>query len=128
MAYIVPKEMPKSCIGCVFSYLIEQHPFWSDEKEKRGTKILCCQAHTERRKLVLDINDKTTKASWCPLADAEDVKEVKCSSWEEVKTGDGLYDYRFKCPECKHLTIKGYVVAPDFCPGCGADMRGGKNG
>lgn len=65
----------------------------------------------------------------CPdFKNNADIIEAKTGSWEEIKTGDGLYDYRFKCPECKHLTIKGYVVAPDFCPGCGADMRGGKNG
>lgn len=56
------------------------------------------------------------------------VKFKTYGEWIEVKTGDGMYNYRFKCSKCKHLTVKGYVVAPDFCPGCGADMRGGKNG
>lgn len=67
MAYIVPIETPKSCHDCYFCNLIEQHPFWSSEKDKQGTKTYRCQVHAERRTITLDIHDKTTKADWCPL-------------------------------------------------------------
>lgn len=57
---------------------------------------------------------------------AADVVERKRGGWEEMRTGDGLYDYCFKCSNCRNTTPdKAYVVAPDFCPNCGAKMDGG---
>ena len=41
--------------------------------------------------------------------------------WVHYDEGD--FDYDYKCSNC------GYAVwdDSDFCPGCGADMRGGQN-
>lgn len=124
MAYIVPKEMPKSCCDCPFSYLAEQHPLWSDEKEKRGTKTLCCQAHAERRKIVLDINDKTTKASWCPLVDASDSVEEKNREWQLVYN-ENHHLTACKCSACgksvfEHAKYIGYI----YCPYCSTKLDG----
>lgn len=47
------------------------------------------------------------------------------SSWEIVKVGTGCFDYYSRCKHCHGNTPdKAYAVAPDFCPNCGADMRG----
>ena len=73
MAYIVPKEQPNSCHDCPFHYCSEYHPFWSGDKEKRNTQTIRCQAIEPFRSTILDINDKTFKADWCPLVDAADV-------------------------------------------------------
>lgn len=73
MAYIVPKEMPKSCHDCPFHYCSEYHPFWSSYEEKRNTQTIRCQAITPFRSTILDIKDETFKADWCPLVDAADV-------------------------------------------------------
>ncbi len=73
MAYIVPREIPKSCHECQFHYCTEYHPFWSGDKEKRNTQTIRCQAITPFRSTVLDIKDETFKADWCPLVDVTDV-------------------------------------------------------
>lgn len=54
-------------------------------------------------------------------------KNKKCGEWEEVRpdypTSD-IFDYRFRCSNChKDTPQKAFVVAPDFCPNCGTDMR-----
>lgn len=77
MSYIVPKEMPKSCHDCPFHYCSEYHPFWSADKEKRNTQTIRCQAITPFRCTVLDIEDKTFKAAWCPLVEAADVRKMQ---------------------------------------------------
>lgn len=51
------------------------------------------------------------------------VKPEIHAKWIEVKTGPGMYDYQFRCTHCKCCTPdKAYVIAPDFCPSCGATM------
>lgn len=41
-------------------------------------------------------------------------------TWEEIKDGDGLFNYHFRCTKCGGETPSGaYPVAPDFCPRCG---------
>ena len=69
MAYIVPKEIPKSCNKCPFGFCVEYHPFWSKDDEKRNTKTIRCQAIMPFRNTILNINDETFKADWCPLVD-----------------------------------------------------------
>lgn len=57
----------------------------------------------------------------------EYVEEVKHGYWEEIKTGEKLYDYCFKCSNCNNETPpNSFVVSPDYCPHCGAKMDGGK--
>lgn len=73
MPYIVPKELPKSCYDCPFSCVLESHPYWSGEKDKKGTKTIYCQVDAERRELTTDFYDKSAKADWCPLVDAAGV-------------------------------------------------------
>lgn len=54
-----------------------------------------------------------------------EVEEVKHGYWEEIKTGEKLYDYCFKCSNCNNITPpNSFVVAPDYCPNCGAKMDG----
>lgn len=56
---------------------------------------------------------------------AADVEEVKHGYWEEIKTGEKLYDYCFKCSNCNNETPpNSFVVSPDYCPNCGAKMDG----
>lgn len=69
MAYIVPKEIPKSCNKCPFGFCVEYHPFWSKDDAKRNTKTIRCQAVMPFRNTILNINDETFKADWCPLVD-----------------------------------------------------------
>lgn len=57
---------------------------------------------------------------------AADVAPVVHSSWEEIKDPPyGDFDYHFKCKKCHGETPqKAYVIAPDYCPNCGAVMDG----
>ena len=56
---------------------------------------------------------------------AADVQPITHGKWKEIKTGFDLFDYQFECSICHGWTPnKAYVIAPDFCPNCGADMRG----
>lgn len=59
-------------------------------------------------------------------APTADVVEVKHGEWVEIKTGEKLYDYCFKCSNCnKETPPNSFVVSPDYCPHCGAKMDGG---
>lgn len=62
---------------------------------------------------------------------AADVAPVVHSSWEEIKdVPHGIWDYHFRCRHCGGNTPQAaYVVAPDYCPCCGArmDIRGDDN-
>ena len=54
-----------------------------------------------------------------------DVVEVRHEEWEEIKCGDGMFDYYFKCSNCGNRTpLKAFPIAPDYCPNCGAKMDG----
>ena len=56
-------------------------------------------------------------------APASNVEEAKHGHWEEIKTGENLYDYCFKCSNCNNETPpNSFVVSPDYCPNCGAKM------
>ena len=55
-----------------------------------------------------------------------EVQEVKHGEWKEIKCGDEIFDYYFKCSNCGNTTPpKAFPVAPDYCPHCGAKMDGG---
>lgn len=57
-----------------------------------------------------------------PIIDAAPVVH---SSWEEIKdVPHGIWDYHFRCKHCGGNTPQAaYVVAPDYCPNCGAKMN-----
>ena len=57
-----------------------------------------------------------------------DVAPVVHGHWTEKKPsgGGGIWDYYFVCSVCGGNTPnKAYVIAPNFCPDCGAKMDGG---
>ncbi len=66
MAYIVPSELPKSCIECFFGYCCYSHP-WGTRQNKKATKGYRCQLDPQKRVLDMEYNDSTSKAEWCPL-------------------------------------------------------------
>lgn len=50
-----------------------------------------------------------------------DVEPVKRGEWKYIKSGEGVFDYYFKCSECHANTPnKAYPTNPDFCPHCGS--------
>ena len=56
---------------------------------------------------------------------AADVAPVVHGHWAEKKPSGsgGIWDYYFVCSVCGGNTPnKAYVIAPDFCPNCGAKM------
>mgnify|MGYP003291843151 CR=1 FL=1 len=111
MAYIVPKEMPKSCHDCQFHYCSEYHPFWSADKEKRNTQTIRCQAITPFRSTVLDIKDKTFKADWCPLVESADVvpkSEVERLEEELAKANADVKNYMKVAEYQQGLSVKRY--------------------
>ncbi len=89
--------------------------------------------YIERREVYSEINklplteDAAMEILWAvdkiPTAD---VAPVVHSSWEEIKDDPhGIFDYHFKCKKCHGETPqKAYLIAPDFCPNCGAKMEG----
>lgn len=66
MAYIVPSELPKSCVKCFFGYCVYSHP-WVDSRNKKTGKGYRCQLDPQKRVLDMDYKDTTSKAEWCPL-------------------------------------------------------------
>lgn len=65
-------------------------------------------------------------------AHVEEAVPAVHAHWIEKKaTGGGTWDYYFICSNCGHETpVRGYTIAPDFCPGCRAimDERTDNNG
>lgn len=57
-----------------------------------------------------------------------DVVPVVHGHWTEKRfPGGGFWDYSFVCSHCHHETpVRGYSIAPDYCPNCGAKMDGGE--
>lgn len=52
-----------------------------------------------------------------------DVRENVLAYWTQEKIGPGIFDYKFTCSNCKCSTAdKAYIIAPDWCPVCGAQM------
>lgn len=63
----------------------------------------------------------------CHMPHIDDVRENVRAHWIDMKpTGDS----RFMCSRCKVKeevpTIMGEPIVWDYCPNCGADMRGDK--
>ena len=62
--------------------------------------------------------------------------ERKKGKWIKIPEfcGDdvsGFIDNHFSCSECKkeaEINSWGFYILSDFCPNCGADMRGGQDG
>lgn len=87
--------------------------------------------YIERQEVYSEINklplteDAAMEILWAiddiPTAD---VAPVVHSSWEEIKDDPyGIFDYHFKCKKCHGETPqKAYLIAPDYCPICGAKM------
>ena len=88
MAYIVPKELPKTCFECVFCQCKFSYPFWAEmvpatEREKQGY-FCSLDTHKPKRVMVVDFGDKTKKMEWCPLKETEKVVRCKdCKHYEE---------------------------------------------
>ena len=55
-----------------------------------------------------------------------DAVEVVCSKWDTVLyERNGTLDYYSHiCPECKYLYRSFKFKGHNYCPNCGADMRG----
>lgn len=122
MAYIVPKEIPKTCNKCPFGFCVEYHPFWSKDDEKRNTKTIRCQSVKPFRETTLGIKDETFRAEWCPLVEIPiaDVQEVKHSKWELHEDGSGT------CKNCNthQKAVWDMDRWQNFCGHCGARMDG----
>lgn len=81
------------------------------------------------RKICIDgANHKNTENCKQYINEANIVEPVRHGRWTEKKiNGGGIWDYYFVCSECHHETPnRGYTIAPDYCPGCGAKMDGGE--
>ncbi len=85
--------------------------------------------YIERKKLndTLDelcVNDSLYNA--LQSIPAADVEPVVHAYWTERKVPyGGVFDYSFKCSCCHRETPnRAYVIAPDYCPNCGAKMDG----
>lgn len=54
---------------------------------------------------------------------AEAIPVIHAHWTQEYACGGGFWDFYFICSRCSHNTpVRGYSIAPDFCPGCGAKM------
>lgn len=67
-----------------------------------------------------DMQDVIYKLRDYPSAD---VVEVKHGNWSTVCDGLDMVDYHI-CSLCGYKTFEHY---PNYCPNCGADMRGEQN-
>jgi hypothetical protein len=69
--------------------------------------------------------DKTAKCIELHIRrDIDPDSFVKHGYWSQVNTGDRIGDYYFVCSHChKNTPDKAFIIAPDYCPWCGAKMR-----
>ena len=69
----------------------------------------------------------------CMVVDVEDIQKLPFVKLQEPKTGHWIKDNPFTkpyCSECKTscVGLHGFdYTLTNFCPNCGADMRGEKN-
>jgi Zn finger protein HypA/HybF involved in hydrogenase expression len=60
-------------------------------------------------------------------------RRLYAKDYRKVERGEWIYDAEnecFICPKCKSSALNNYrglSVNSDFCPNCGADMRGERN-
>lgn len=111
--FIKNMKMPKDCLHCGFSHMASDClKIWIICKPKDIT-------------VADDDAVKDGRPDWCPLVEvpSADVVEVRHGKWVEIKgvlhplETDGI------CTECGYET--GFYNFFNFCPNCGADMRGG---
>ena len=60
-------------------------------------------------------------------APAIEAEPVRHGSWKERRFfGGDFWDYSFVCDVCHGETPnRAFLIAPDYCPNCGAKMDGG---
>ena len=94
--------MPKNCGECLFKHL-----------SPTGESIVC--------ELDLSTVSWESRPFDCPLIEvpSADVTEVRHGEWLPNKY---IYD-ALDCSICGHFVYDEDI--PNFCPNCGADMRGG---
>lgn len=102
------------------------------EKERSLYCKDCSQRKNSKGKLVYEIGDAPCRA--CGIGDvlddvedfpAADVRHVVRGKW--IGTHDGFY-YSYSCSECSYEALYKEntkdQVCSEYCPNCGADMRG----
>lgn len=109
------------------------------EKERRLYCQDCSLRKNSNGKLVYEIGDAPCRA--CGIGDvlddfedipAADVRPVVHGTWkqfQEPDDGGPLSEWlsqfpSFECSECGYKFLKIYDAPKNFCPNCGADMRG----
>lgn len=75
----------------------------------------CMDSHFMPTKL-LDCDDVTELIDNAPT-----IEEQPKGKWIETDRFDEIADYMLKCPKCNEDTLSSHG---NFCPNCGADMRG----
>lgn len=93
---------------------------YRDEFYQDVLTILSADDTNDRANEIIDVFDNLPAA---------DVAPIVHSSWEEIEmetvTHHSFLKYRFRCMHCGGNTPLGaYVIAPDYCPNCGAKMDG----
>lgn len=86
------------------------------------------------RNLLAECVDSHNNVHWEDIANtpSEDVVEVRNGTWHKFEKGTGgslCYGFivmktAYRCSQCG----KDVWEMSDFCPNCGADMRGGTDG
>lgn len=64
MSYIVPNEIPKSCLACPYSHVMFKNPLSSTTPVKR---FRCQTGKAPWRIIEIDYDDKDYKDKYCPL-------------------------------------------------------------
>ena len=95
-----------------------------DTVVEMSERLSTIEAPCEQIKWECDTAIKQLESYGVGFCENAEVKKVVHGHWTEKKfPGGGYWDYYFVCSECHHETPnRGYTVAPDYCPGCGAKM------
>lgn len=81
----------------------------------------------EENKVLIQECDRLIKEKGELLKKAADVQFVKHGKWSEIYHDSE--NYSAKCTNCGKPTVRRVWFKPyEFCPRCGADMRGDENG
>ena len=104
-------KMPVSCEDCVLCDVK-----WTSDNDGEAwafcmlkQKTICHTANGSDKEVATEI---LKKPDWCPL------KEVKHGKWIEKCTGGWHF---YCCSECGRVE---WDTLTNYCPECGADMRG----
>ena len=91
--------------------------------EKVETQVMTCDRHIEILKDLPSAQPKSYREGYqAGFKDAQ--SERKRGKWEITNLGAvGVFD---SCSECKRV-VKHKAPFYNFCPNCGADMRGGQD-